>query len=139
MTIKDSIVLLTMIILISCNTDKNTKSVYQVLNKDGQVIEEYGNHHTSDENTNFRYFFYYSNNRVVEEKCYFFDDSNTACIVKDTLDYTKICYKYDASGKLIVEEVFQPKYDSVKKVTVHYISYRKDYIVNKEESFGESK
>jgi hypothetical protein len=121
-----------------CNSLRMEDTVFDIKNDKGLVVERYGNHNTPDLNTNFRTFYFYNGrDLLIREKRYFFEDSNKECKIIDSLDYTDIHYKYNDQNKMILEEIYQPKYDMNGRVLQHFLAYRKNYITGKTETFQE--
>ncbi len=96
-------------------------------NKYGQLVRESGNYGEYDDNNNFCSFYYYADGLKTKELNYLFDTMNINCIIKDSLNCTKILHEYDKFGNLAIVKEYSPFYSNenyIHKLT-RVINYEK--------------
>ncbi len=110
--------------------NKSDTTVHDIKDQSGRLIEKWGNYHTDDRNSNFRFFFKYdSTENLIEERRFFLEDDNSLCVIKNISIYDYLKYYYHQKDKeyvLYKEECTIPNFDTTGK----FIGRKLYYIYN---------
>ena len=98
--------------------------VYRIFDKQGRLIESYGNRKTIDMDDNFKTIIEITDSIVIAKE-YFFEPKNTECKIVDPLDYY-ISKGYYKDGRLFKIEYWNPVKDKKNRVIEHKLTETND-------------